>query len=61
MCKFINFFDFGIQYVIGRQFMEHFLPMFGNNSNVYLDSFKLLDIVDTFLFAPKNCDEERIM
>jgi hypothetical protein len=41
--------------------MEHFLPMFGNNSNVYLDSFKLLDIVDTFLFAPKNCDEERIM
>jgi hypothetical protein len=25
--------------------MEHFLPIFGNNSNVYLDSFKLLDIV----------------
>jgi len=60
LCKFTNFFDFGFQYVIGRQFIKHFLPMISNNSNVYLDSFKL-DIVESFLFTTKNCDEESIL
>jgi hypothetical protein len=57
---FINFFDFGIRYVIGRQFIKHYLPMLGNNPNVYLESFKLLNIMETFLFATKNRDEERV-
>jgi hypothetical protein len=57
---FIYLFIFIIRYLIGlNESLINYLPMLSSSFNVYHDSFKLLNKVETLLLITNNCGEER--
>jgi hypothetical protein len=58
--KFIIFSIFVVQYLIHvHNLLVTCLIMFNSSSNVYCDSLKLLDEMETLSLATKNCDEDK--